>query len=138
MEDTIEVCTGCGKMPRQMDYTQGFFLCSRCGGRSTMYVNSDEYEKVVSELDARFHAGLMKAKVDSIVDVPLSHDERAKPAKKPKARQERAAVSKAKPASKRAKAAPKKKESAKKPPGRMGRLKKGAKKSVSKKDGRKR
>jgi hypothetical protein len=71
MEDTIEVCTGCGKMPRAMDHASGAFQCSRCGNRSTMSVNTENYEKVATELDARFHTAAQKKRVDEAASHPV-------------------------------------------------------------------
>ncbi|MBD3210768.1 hypothetical protein GF318_05285 [Candidatus Micrarchaeota archaeon] len=66
MEDTIEICSGCGKMPRPIDRLQGFFVCSRCGNRSTVTVNTDDYERVAMELDQKFHEKLLKFKATQV------------------------------------------------------------------------
>jgi len=71
MEDTIEICSGCGKIPRIMDRSSGFFICSRCNNRSTIYVKTDEYEKTVTELDRQFHENLLRKKHDEIKSEPI-------------------------------------------------------------------
>ena len=88
MEDTIEVCAGCGKMPRPIDRMKGFFLCSRCGCRATIDVSSEDYERVVTELDQKFHEKMIKAKVSAAAEEPIASSRRnprkksRKPAKK--------------------------------------------------------
>ncbi len=73
MDDTIEICAGCGKMPRVLDRAAGNFICSRCGGNTTIQVNSDNYEKIVLELDQNFHMNEQHEKIeaaaDSVVDL---------------------------------------------------------------------
>jgi len=91
MEDTIEICTGCGKMPRAIDRMSGSFTCSRCGNKETMQVNADSYEKVASELDQKFHTNMLKEKVAAAADSPgyfpkkkkKTAAKKAKKAKKP-------------------------------------------------------
>ncbi|MBU0591765.1 hypothetical protein KKF81_06845 [Candidatus Micrarchaeota archaeon] len=61
MEDTIEICAGCGKMPRPLDRMNGYFLCSRCGCRATINVTADDYERVVTDLDSKFHNKVIKS-----------------------------------------------------------------------------
>ena len=39
MEDTIEVCSKCGKMPRAIDLVDGFFRCTRCGNNQLMTID---------------------------------------------------------------------------------------------------
>jgi hypothetical protein len=86
MDDTIEICSGCGKMPRAIDHTSGAFACTRCGNRLTMHVSAEQYEKVVTELDQRFHMGIQKSRIEAAASSPV---ERSRPAKsassKPKA-----------------------------------------------------
>lgn len=86
MEDTIEICSGCGKMPRSIDNADGIFVCSRCGNRTTMHVSGDNYEKVVTELDSKFHERIMKSKMAAVAKEPVAvrpkKAARAKPAKK--------------------------------------------------------
>jgi DNA-directed RNA polymerase subunit RPC12/RpoP len=65
MENAIEICSGCGKMPRSIDTSGGQFVCIRCGNRTTMQVTTEDYEKVVSELDARFHSHVQRQKLAS-------------------------------------------------------------------------
>ncbi len=86
MEDTIEVCSGCGKMPRPIDRMKGYFLCSRCGCRATIEVSSEDYERVVTELDRKFHEKMMKAKVAEVAKEPIRPSSRKhkKKARKPK------------------------------------------------------
>lgn len=71
MEDTIEICSGCGKMPRAIDHTTGQFICSRCGSRTTMYVTANDYEKVATELDQRFHQNMQKKKIEDAASAPV-------------------------------------------------------------------
>jgi len=54
MEDSIDVCSKCGKMPRAIDMANGSFRCSRCGNNQIIPVKGDDYEKVVIELDRGF------------------------------------------------------------------------------------
>lgn len=71
MEDTIEICSGCGKMPRAIDNLSGSFTCSRCGNRATMFVTADDYEKVVTELDAKFHHIVQRKRIESAASSPV-------------------------------------------------------------------
>ncbi len=96
MDDSIEICAGCGKMPRQVDHASGSFLCSRCGNRSTMHVTADNYEKTAMELDQRFHQGLQKKKLEAAAAEPIV----APPARKAAPR--KAAAKKAAPKKARA------------------------------------
>lgn len=101
MEDAIEICSGCGKMPRAMDHLSGQFLCSRCGNRVTMHVNADNYEKVATELDQKFHMVTQKQRIESAASVPV---ELKKGNKKPaKAAPKKASKKPAKPAAKKKK-----------------------------------
>ncbi len=71
MEDTIEICSGCGKMPRAIDHLAGNFLCSRCGNRITMHVSAENYEKVVTDLDQRFHMVTQKKRIEAAASAPV-------------------------------------------------------------------
>lgn len=71
MEDTIEICSGCGKMPRPIDSIGGSFVCSRCGNRSTMFVTGTDYERIVIELDEKFHQALQNKKIQEASKVPI-------------------------------------------------------------------
>ncbi len=71
MEDTIEICSGCGKIPRIMDKMSGFFVCSRCGERSTIFVQADDYERVATDLDKRFHEMILRKKSEEAKAEPL-------------------------------------------------------------------
>ncbi|MEW6748897.1 MAG: hypothetical protein AB1295_04285 [Candidatus Micrarchaeota archaeon] len=71
MEDTIEICSGCGKMPRAIDLAEGQFMCSRCGCTVTMAVSADEYERVVTELDQRFHMNSQKERIEAAASHPV-------------------------------------------------------------------
>jgi hypothetical protein len=97
MEDTIEICSGCGKMPRAIDRMEGSFICSRCNSSSTINVKADEYEKIAQELDQRFHSHTQKQRIEAAASHPV---EMSKPSKK--------AAKKTKPAPKTAKKPPKK------------------------------
>jgi DNA-directed RNA polymerase subunit RPC12/RpoP len=83
MEDTIEVCSGCGKMPRPIDQGAGSFVCSRCGNRTTIQVTTENYEKVVLELDRRFHESIMSRKAASVSREPIVAKAKKKPVKAP-------------------------------------------------------
>ena len=85
MEDTIEICSGCGKMPRAIDHSSGVFVCSRCGNRTTMHVNTDNYEKVAAELDAKFHHHTQKTRVEAAASAPVEMRPKKKAAPKKKA-----------------------------------------------------
>jgi predicted RNA-binding Zn-ribbon protein involved in translation (DUF1610 family) len=76
MDDTIEVCSGCGKMPRAIDTAIGSFICSRCGNNSTIFVTAKDYEKVVTELDQRFHQGLQNKKMEEAYSIPIKFDKK--------------------------------------------------------------
>ncbi|MBI5227256.1 hypothetical protein HY988_01590 [Candidatus Micrarchaeota archaeon] len=71
MDESIEICAGCGKMPRMVDKMSGDFTCPRCGGKQTMLVNADNYEKTATELDQRFHQGMMQKNIDEVSTEPL-------------------------------------------------------------------
>jgi DNA-directed RNA polymerase subunit RPC12/RpoP len=85
MDDTIEICSGCGKMPRAIDLAGGQFSCSRCGNKAMMAVKSDDYERVVTELDQRFHSRIQKQRIEAAASHPVDMGKpgkRQKPAKK--------------------------------------------------------
>ncbi len=90
MEDTIEICSGCGKMPRAIDHASGSFMCSRCGSKTTTSVHADDYERVAMELDQRFHSTIQKQRVEAAASSPVEMKAPAKEkpkkntAKKPK------------------------------------------------------
>lgn len=98
MEDTIEICSGCGKMPRAMDALSGAFVCSRCGNTSKMSVKADDYEKVASELDQKFHSKAQKVRIEAAADHPVDMGKPARKAAPKKSPPKKA--SKAKPAAK--------------------------------------
>ncbi len=123
MEDTIEICAGCGKMPRSIDYRDGYFVCSRCGNRATIQVTADEYESVVISLDERFHKKIMRIRHELASKEPVTapggnpgprkssrtkaaKKKKTKPAKKSKSKKPK---KKAKPAKNKPKARKKKK-----------------------------
>lgn len=103
MDDTIEICSGCGKMPRAIDRIAGTFICSRCGNRMTMHVNADNYENVVTELDRKFHMATQKNRIEAAASAPIEAAPKASKA----ARKAKKPVKKA--ASKKPKAKPKRK-----------------------------
>jgi hypothetical protein len=78
MDDAIEICSGCGKMPRTIDLVEGRFVCTRCGNASTVHVKSDDYEKVATELDAKFHANVLKQKMESVASEPFETVKKSK------------------------------------------------------------
>jgi len=71
MEDTIEICAGCGKMPRAVDRMNGYFLCSRCGCRATIHVTTDDYERIAADLDQKFHEKILSKKAQAVANEPL-------------------------------------------------------------------
>ena len=84
MEDTIEICSGCGKMPRAMDAMSGSFVCSRCGNSSKVSVKADDYERIASELDRKFHAQTQKTRIEAAADHPVELSPRRPPAARKK------------------------------------------------------
>ena len=81
MEDTIEICSGCGKMPRPIDAMSGGFVCSRCGNNLKLSVKADDYEKIASDLDQRFHSRIQKVRIEAAADHPVEMKRPAKAAK---------------------------------------------------------
>ena len=71
MEDTIDVCSRCGKMPRSIDLINGFFSCSRCGNNQLIAVKGDAYERVVTELDRKYQENLSKTRLESVEKNPV-------------------------------------------------------------------
>ena len=109
MEDTIEICSGCGKMPRAIDLAEGYFMCSRCGCTVTMQVSAEEYERVVTELDQRFHMNSQKQRIEAAASHPV--EMKSNPGRKSAAKKPKKSVSKKtakKPAKKTKKASKKK------------------------------
>ena len=82
MEDAIEICSGCGKLPRSIDTNRGEFVCGRCGNRTIRNVSATEYEFVAVELDKSFHAQMMKRRLAEARSEPLFKKKARKPAKK--------------------------------------------------------
>lgn len=106
MEDTLDICAGCGKMPRAMDRLQGSFVCSRCNGVSILSVKADEYERTAQELDQRFHSNAQKQRIEAAASHPVEMKPRgarsgAKKAAKPKAAPRKSPSKKAAKARKR-------------------------------------
>lgn len=97
MEDTIDICSGCGKMPRSMDSMSGSFVCSRCGSNSTLSVKADDYERIASELDHKFHTGTQKSRIEAAASHPVELRKKPVSAKKKPAKR----AQKAKPSKKR-------------------------------------
>lgn len=79
MDNTIEVCSGCGKMPRAIDNLTGSFACSRCGNKTIIPVTASDYEKVVTELDQRFHQNLQAKKIEEASKIPFEMPKRPRP-----------------------------------------------------------
>lgn len=72
MEDTIEVCARCGKMPRMVEQEKGFFVCSRCGNKELISLKADEYERVVAELDRNYQEALSKQRIEVVAkEMPI-------------------------------------------------------------------
>jgi len=105
VEDMIEVCSKCGKMPRGIDLVSGSFRCTRCGNTTITPVSTDDYEKIVMELDQRYHAEMTKKRLETVerITVPVLEIGRTARASKKKA------VSKKKPEKKKAVKKPAKK-----------------------------
>ena len=134
MEDTIEVCSGCGKMPRPIDFLNEQFLCSRCGNSHTLLVTSDQYESIATRLDQKFHSNIIEARIDigkkhhhsSMNSHHKSSSKKArKSAKKPakKAAKKKAAKKKAKKPAKKAKKQVRKSSKPKKKPAKKAKKK---------------
>jgi len=70
MEDSIDVCSKCGKMPRAIDMANGSFRCSRCGNNQIIPVKGDDYEKVVIELDRRFQEMNAARRIEEAKELP--------------------------------------------------------------------
>jgi DNA-directed RNA polymerase subunit RPC12/RpoP len=102
MEDTIEVCSKCGKMPRALDQESGYFVCTRCGNNQLMAVKSDDYERIVTELDANYQERVAQARLEVV--------EKEMPIENPKKKTSRKTATKKKTSKK----APAKKKAAKK------------------------
>ena len=85
MESSLEICNGCGKVPRSLDLSLGSFSCSRCGHKQTISVSSDEYERVIFNLERSFHEALIRKRLDSVMSSPAYLPKKArklKPASK--------------------------------------------------------
>ncbi|MFH1393744.1 MAG: hypothetical protein ABII71_01560 [Candidatus Micrarchaeota archaeon] len=145
VEDVIEICARCGKMPRSVDFDigTGEFRCTRCGNNDLMVVNGSDYERVVAELEDKFTRQAIKTSVprsgfadeselpDMIHHRPIGTPA-ARPAPRivaPKKAARKAAIMKPKKAAKKA---PKKRKAAKKAPKRAARksIRKAAKKKT--------
>lgn len=94
MEDTIEICAGCGKMPRSIDNSNGSFMCSRCGYRATTMVSGEQYEKIVTDLDKKFHERMLKSRFEAVAGEPLRSVKPKKTAKKTVAKKSKKAPAK--------------------------------------------
>ncbi|MFN7990723.1 MAG: hypothetical protein U0R44_01050 [Candidatus Micrarchaeia archaeon] len=73
-------------MPRAIDHSVGTFVCSRCGNRTTIHVDADNYEKTASELDQRFHSHSQKTRVQAAADAPVEMTTKKKTSAKKKAK----------------------------------------------------
>ena len=87
MDESIEICSGCGKMPRMTDKMSGTFTCPRCGGTQTMLVTTEKYEETALQLDQRFHQGMMQKNIQEVSKQPIKmrSKKKAKPSKVKKA-----------------------------------------------------
>ena len=104
MDDTIEICSGCGKMPRVIDSLAGVFTCTRCGNRTTMHVTAENYEKVVTDLDHRFHMVTQKKRIEAAASVPVEAPQKpSKAGKKPQKASKKASSKKSPAKAKRKK-----------------------------------
>ena len=82
-EDTLDVCSNCGKMPRGIDLVNGAFKCIRCGNSQLLAVRDQEYESVVTELDRKYQSELAREKLDAAKSMPSSIPvQKSKPVKK--------------------------------------------------------
>ncbi|MBN1170266.1 hypothetical protein JXA56_04530 [Candidatus Micrarchaeota archaeon] len=86
MEDTIEICAGCGKLPRPIDYLNDLFLCSRCGSNKTIMVSSEDYEKTAARLDEKFHKKIIETRIAFVKEGQPPKIAGKKPSKKSKIR----------------------------------------------------
>jgi hypothetical protein len=73
-EDVIEVCGGCGKLPREGELQNGNFSCTRCGHAKLLQVTSAEFDLIVPELDRTFLQSMIKRKMDDVFSLPLECD----------------------------------------------------------------
>jgi len=102
MDDTIEICSGCGKMPRAIDSAAGIFTCSRCGNHTTMHVTAENYEKVVTDLDHKFHMVTQKQRIEAAASSPVEAAPKiSKASKKPVKSSKKAPAGKPKAKAKR-------------------------------------
>jgi len=92
VDDVLEVCSKCGKMPRGIDLVNGSFRCSRCGNTSITALSNDDYERVVIELDKKYQAEISKKRLETIEKVTvqvLTGKESKKSGSKKKAKPEK-------------------------------------------------
>ncbi len=78
MDDSIEICAGCGKMPRMTDKMSGTFTCPRCGGSQTMLVTTEKYEETALALDQKFHKGMMVKNIQEASKEPIKMNVKSK------------------------------------------------------------
>jgi DNA-directed RNA polymerase subunit RPC12/RpoP len=65
--DMIEVCSRCGKMPRGIDLGEsGLFRCTRCGNTALTPVTNSDYEKIVADLDRKYHAEIVSTRIANV------------------------------------------------------------------------
>jgi hypothetical protein len=107
MEDTIEICSKCGKMPRAIDQASGFFNCTRCGNNQLMSVKADDYETVATELDRDYQERVALMRRETV--------EKEMPIENPKKKSSRTKKSVSKKKTVKKKAAAKKSTTKKKP-----------------------
>ncbi len=90
--DVIEVCSRCGKMPRGIDLSEaGLFRCTRCGNNALTTVTNSDYEKIVTELDQKYHAEVVRMRIANVrLTQPIkTRAARAKAKKRPAAKKAR-------------------------------------------------
>jgi hypothetical protein len=97
-EDVIEVCSKCGKMPRGIDLVNGSFRCTRCGNTTITPVSTNEYEKIVTDLDQRYHAEMSRKRLETVEKIVVPNIERKGTSGAPRKK----TVSKKKPEKKKA------------------------------------
>ena len=84
MDDSIEVCSRCGKMPRAIDLANGSFICSRCSNSQLIAVKGDDYEKIVTELDRNFKSTTAAKRLEEAKELPPEPMFKKKKTVKPK------------------------------------------------------
>ncbi len=72
-----------------MEISSGLFKCMRCGNNSLLDVTTSDYERIVTGLDQRYHAELVKSRMADVREthpIKLKAPRRAAAKRKTKAR----------------------------------------------------